>query len=314
MTEFVNLMKYAFGDNNERKRILNKIQDKRVVQLLQSEDIENTTLIQEEVYKEVLAGANPMLCMRDALPVIKVNTNSLRYVIGESGSYAAEVAEGAEIPINTQDYTKVDFVIKKVGVRPLITKELIEDGLFDIVALELRKAGENIENKLNKDAVEALLRGASATAVTYNATNGGVQAVASAITNIKKNGFVPNTLVLSAYAEGELLKDSNLAYANRAGDTEAIRRGGIGTTLLGLTPYVTTVDAESNSKIFGDGAATGSPIAVVYDKNAAGAIAMRRDLTVDRYEDPIRDLVGMSITMRYATEPLLGKSISIIKV
>lgn len=314
MSEFVNLMRYAMADNNERKRILNKIQDKRVVQLLQSEDIENTTLIQEEVYKEVLAGANPMLCMRDALPVIKVNTNSLRYVIGESGSYAAEVAEGAEIPINTQDYTKVDFVIKKVGVRPLITKELIEDGLFDIVALELRKAGENIENKLNKDAVESLLKGALADSVDYSATSGGVQAVASAITNVKKNGFVPNTLVLSAYAEGELLKDSNLAYANRAGDTEAIRRGGIGTTLLGLTPYVTTVDAELGGETFGNSAAEDSPIALVYDKNAAGAIAMRRDLTVDRYEDPIRDLVGMSVTMRYATEPLLGKSISIIKV
>jgi hypothetical protein len=48
---------------------------------------------------------------------------------------------------------------------------------------------------------------------------------------------------------------------------------------------------------------------MILDSTHAGAIAMRRDLTVDRYEDPIRDLVGMSVTMRYDVKYLMGGAI-----
>lgn len=310
MSRFVELMRYATGSTDTRKQLLSKIDDRRIVQLLQSEEIEKTTLIQEEVYKEVLAGAEPQICMREALPVIKMDRNALRYVMGEAGSYAPVIAEGAEIPIDTQNYTAVNFTVKKVGKRPLITRELIEDGLFDVAALEIRKASASVENRLNKDAVEMLLNSASATSVsTATADTLSVADIAKAIGIAKKNNFVPDTLILSAQGESTLLADSNLAYVNRAGDSEALRRGSIGTTLLGLKPYTTTVAAvDSTSHDFG-GTDDGDCLAIVIDRTHAGAIGMRRDLTVDQYDDPIRDLEGMSITMRYDVKPFFGEAI-----
>jgi len=307
-------MKYAFGDNADRKKILVRLQksndrkDMRIVKLLQSEEIESTTLIQEEVFSTVLEGAEPAQCMRDALPIIKVNTNALRYVVGEEGAYAGEVAEGAEIPIDTQDYTKRDFTIKKVGVRPLITKELIEDGLFDVIDLELRKAGAKIENKLNKDALEELLNNVANSVTVGTADQLSVGDIASALQSVRGSNFQPDKLILSSLGEGTLLADSNLAYVAYAGDNAALRRGSVGASLLGLTPMVTTVDAKDSSGNSWGGTDAGDILAIVLDGDHAGATAMRRDLTVDRYEDPIRDLVGISITMRYDVKYLMSKA------
>jgi len=314
MSRFIELMKYAFGDNADRKKILVRLQksndrkDMRIVKLLQSEEIESTTLIQEEVFSTVLEGAEPAQCMRDALPIIKVNTNALRYVVGEEGAYAGEVAEGAEIPIDTQDYTKRDFTIKKVGVRPLITKELIEDGLFDVIDLELRKAGAKIENKLNKDALEELLNNVANSVTVGTADQLSVGDIASALQSVRGSNFQPDKLILSSLGEGTLLADSNLAYVAYAGDNAALRRGSVGASLLGLTPMVTTVDAKDSSGNSWGGTDAGDILAIVLDGDHAGATAMRRDLTVDRYEDPIRDLVGISITMRYDVKYLMSKA------
>jgi len=297
-------MRYAMADNKDRPKLLSKFQDPIIVKLLQSEDIENTTLVQEEVYKTVLEGAEPQLCMREALPILKVKSNALRYVIGEAGSYAEEVAEGAEIPIDTQDYSKADFVIKKVGRRPLITNELIEDGLFDVIALELKKAGAAIENKLNKDALDALIASAQASDGLTTADTLTVADVANAIGKAKAKNFIPDTLILSPVGESTLLRDSNLVYVNRAGDNAALRGGNIGASLLGLKPYTTSVTATGWG-----GTDSGNPIALVIDRVHAGAIAMRRDLSIEQYKDPIRDLAGMSITMRYDVKTFFSNAI-----
>lgn len=304
MSEFVNLMKYAVADNKDKPKLLSRFQNPNIVKLLQSEDIENTTLIQEEVYKTVLEGAEPQLCMREALPVLKVKSNALRYVMGESGTYAEEVAEGAEIPIDTQDYSKTDFVIKKIGRRPLITNELIEDGLFDVIALELKKAGAALENKLNMDALNTLINSAIASEALTSAGIVQVSDIATAIGKVKKNNFIPDTLILSPTAESTLLRDSNLVYVNRAGDNSALRGGNIGATLLGLKPYTTSVTGDGWG-----GETSGDTLALVIDRTHAGAIAMRRDLTIEQYKDPIRDLAGMSITMRYDVKSFFSNAI-----
>lgn len=41
---------------------------------------------------------------------------------------------------------------------------------------------------------------------------------------------------------------------------------------------------------------------MVLDPSHAGIIAMRRDYTVEQYDDPIHDLVGISATMRFGVE------------
>jgi hypothetical protein len=41
---------------------------------------------------------------------------------------------------------------------------------------------------------------------------------------------------------------------------------------------------------------------LVFDSKSSGGIGMRQDLRVEQYKDPIRDLVGMAMTMRAACQ------------
>jgi len=314
--KLVKLLQYAFAGNTERSRMLNSEDFKKTVldtipketrELMKSEGLESTTLLQEEVYKTIVEGGQPFRCMREVLPVIKTDSYSVRIVYGESGSYADEIAEGAKIPVNTQSLSKRDITIKKYGTRPLITNELIEDGLFDIVELELRWAGARLENTLNREVLKELLKDMNGISdVDPAGTHIAVTDIAKARAAVRAKGYMPTVLVTSPTAEGYLLADSNLAYVSYAGTNVPLTEGKI-PTILGLKPYTcgvttgyTTASATTPKWDVADEAY--DYYAMVLDPSHAGIIAMRRDYTVEQYDDPIHDLVGISATMRFGVE------------
>jgi hypothetical protein len=323
------LLEYGFAGNAERSRLLNKESFKKDLEgtscffpddknperidgykaLLQSERnaINASTLVQEEVYKTVVEGSEPFKCWRECQPIIQTDSYSVRFVKGEEGTYAQAVAEGAKITIDTQEYTKTDITIDKYGVRPLITNELIEDGLFDVIDLELKKAGARMENKLNRVILKAVLAGITTNTLNPAGPHITVSDVAQGIGKIKKQNYLPDTLVLHPTAEAYLMQDSNLAYVAWAGGNEALRNYSIGTKLMGLTPYDCTA-TDAASPTWDDTTAGSDVTALVLSKNDLGATCMRRDLTVEQYDDPIHDLVGIALTMRYGYGVLREKA------
>lgn len=303
MSELRKLLNYHIASPEKKEELIKTISNSQVRKLLLSEDITSTTLIQEEVYKTVLEGAEPKGVMRGILPVLKMDRQDMRYVMGSVGTYAEVVAEGAEIPIENQSYTKATFESKKVGTRPIITTELVEDALFDIIELELKKAGQRVENKLNRDAINELIANVSGdVSFTNTSTDLAVSTVRDAITAVQEANREPDTLIMTPGFQGYLMKDSNLAFANRAGTDDVIKTGGFPGTILGLKPYVLSVTTANGSWAYNQSAIG----ALVLDSMTAGAIGMRRDLTVDQYDDPIRDLVGIAVTMRYDVKTLDG--------
>ena len=306
MSKLTKLLEYGFAGNNEKSRLMNKesfkktIGDEAYKTLLQSENyaITNSTLVQEEIYKTVIEGAEPFKCMREVVPTVNTNSYSVRFVKGEAGTYADQIAEGGKIPIDTQTYSKTDITINKYGTRPLITNELIEDALFDVVELELKKAGARLENKLNRVILAALLAGISTNTLSPAGAHLQVSDIALAISKIKKNNYLPNIIVTHPTAEAYLLQDSNLAYVSYAGSPGALRQGDVGAKLMGLKPYTCTA-TDAASPTWDDTTAASDVTALVLSKEDIGALCMRRDLTIEQYDDPIHDLIGMSLTMRY---------------
>jgi len=325
MTTLTKLLEYGFAGPNEQKRILKSYGFKKTLEgkiafdkegeelgdahaLLQSDAqaIADSTLVQEEVYNTVIEGTEPVRCMRDVFPVVATDSYSVRFVKGEVGTYADKVSEGGAIPIDTQTYTKQDITIDKYGTRPLITNELIEDGLFDVVDLELRKAGARMENKLNRVILYQILQGTYAIATnTLNPAGPhiAISDYARAIALVKDDNFIPDIMVTHPIAEGYLLQDSNLAYASYANGTEALRGGSIGSRILGLKPYTCTA-TDAADPTWDDTTAASDVTSFICSKNDLGVLCMRRDLTVEQYDDPIHDLIGMSLTMRYGCDVL----------
>jgi len=314
MGRLATLLKYADAGPNERKKLLNSnafrkaVGEKTVVKLQEASDIAETTLLQEEVLKKVVEGAEPAVCFRDILPIIKTDSYSVRVVKSTGGEYAEDIAEGGVIPVNTTELSKVDITINKIGTRPLITKEVIEDALFDIVEIELEKAGRRMENKLNRDCLYEILSGITTTD-TDPATDNyfKVSDIATALKKVKTENFTPDTIVMHPHAEGLLLQDSNLVYVAYAGGDQTLRTGKI-PTLLGLKPYTCSVTTGSTSYYWDDTDSASHYMALVIDSKNMAYIGMRRDLTVERYEDPIHDLEGISVTMRYGVKTIQPKA------
>jgi HK97 family phage major capsid protein len=317
MSKLTKLLEYGFAGDAERTRMLNKESFKTIVgkdthTLLQSEKtaIDDSTLVQEEVYKTVIEGTEPVKCMREVVPIFNTDSYSIRFVKGETGAYATKVAEGAKIEIDTQYYTKQDITIDKYGVRPLITNELIEDALFDVVELELKKAGAKLENAVNRQCLYQMLQGTYKFATSTLSPAGAhiaISDIAQAVGKVKKQDFLPDTLVLHPTAEAYLLQDSNLAYVSYAGGPGALRQGNVGNTIMGLKPYTCTA-TDSATPIWDDTTAASDVTAMVFSKKDFAALCMRRDLTIEQYDDPIHDLIGISLTMRFGTDVLNEKA------
>jgi len=303
-SRFVKLLEYAFAGNSERKKMLNSesfkrtVGDRAVKMLLQAEDITETTLLQEEVIKKVFEGAEPAKCVRNVFPVQKTKSYSVRFIVGGAGAYADEVAEGAAIPVNEESYSKIDVEVKKYATRPLITKEMIDDGLFNIIEHEIKKAGLRLENTLNRVVLEKLLSELDGiTAIDPAGTHIAVTDIANAIAKVKEKNWMPDVLITHPSAEGYLLQDSNLVYVAYAG-TEAPLREGTIPRLLGLKPYTLSVTTSGTEQWDGTDAAN-HYYALVLDSNNSAVIVMRDDITISQYEDPIRDLVGITAKMRF---------------
>lgn len=286
----------------------------RARELLLSEALETSTLTQTEIYRTIIEGAEPFKCMRNAVPIFKMNSNVMQINLGETGSYAGFVAEGAEIPINNQDYTARTWTAKKLGERPVITNEMVNDALFNVIELEVRKTGARIENSLNQWMLQALMDNAGnehdlAAAIS---TNGGVKAAIAARALLVADGFIPDTIITNPAITPYLFLDFVPGYNPVA---QQITQSGTLPSVMGCKVFECGVSCSSTSaptaatNAWGD-KTDGNMGMLVFDSANAGGIGMRQDTRVEQYSDPIRDLTGISVTMRAACQYGLANAIA----
>lgn len=267
---------------------------KPVRELLLSDKIEGTNLIQTEVLATVIEGAEPAKCFLDILPTYRTKGNSLRVPYGASGTYAEEYPEGAEIKIKTQDYSSAVFAPKKYAQRPLISKEMVEDANVDVIEQEVRKAGYAVTNAAEKNCLSEILEDSNQEHDT-GGSNQGLKAVISARAIVRGLGMIPDFVVMHPEAEAMVLRDF-VAPASPGADN-VLRGTGMPDGYLGLKWRVCNVEDASSSHTW-DYDSDGDIGMLVIDSTRVGGIHMPRPLTVDNYEDPVHDLVGMTVSMR----------------
>jgi hypothetical protein len=273
-------------------------------ELLLTESIASTSLLNEEVLRTVLAGADKMKVFRNAgVAMYQTKSNALRVPLGEAQVNAPVVSEGAPIPDRTQEYGYRDFSIVKYGMKPRISYEMVEDGLVDVVAEEIFFAGAAIENKLNYDSLTALITNGtgvgSITTAGANTAGGSLAAMLDCVNTIRKAGFFPDTAIITSVVEHDLMHKDQLAYANYAGGSEVIRTGRLPKNVYGLNIFITdngstTVDG-TNPWAYVDSNDVGL---VVMEAKRAFGIAMRRDTTVNKFDDIEKELHTLTATMR----------------
>ena len=209
-----------------------------------------------------------------------------------------EVGEGAEVVLDNISFSTVTYTPKKYGIAIRITREMIEDSQFDIKNLNLQTVGKRFaENETN------LVLGQLDNAA--NTVAGGAQVtlanVAEAIFNVEDGeDYMPSDYLVGNEVHQDLMNIDTFVDANKAGNTDLMARGFVG-TIFGLTVSRFSTNAGSNA------AATSS---YVFDRNNAYGIAIARDITVEGLVLPSFDMEGAVATQRIDVKVLRTNAIS----
>jgi HK97 family phage major capsid protein len=206
-----------------------------------------------------------------------------------------QIAEGAEVPLDIGTISTYTLTPKKYGLRPLITKEMMEDGKFDLIAYNLNEAGYQMARKLDSLLAAQLVAGD--TAASHTVSGGAAITVAninSAIYNLEYDGYKATDFIVSAEVAMDLRNIDTFVEADKAG---------VSNPSLGLIGRILGMNVHQTNNIT-------AKYAFVIDRSHALAIAEKRPVTIERYNDVTRDLSGVVITARWDTRYHQANAIS----
>jgi len=274
-----------------------------VRELLKSEAIDGTTLIQTEFYNTIIEGASLAKAMRTAVPKVTMTSNKVTIPFRKSAGYMKEVPEAAEAPIDESEIINRDIAAKTYRERSLITQNMVDDCQYDLIAEEAKHHGERAENTLNHIILGVMLQG-SELEHDSEGSNQGTKSVATAKGKVRAKGYIPDTLVMCPDAE-TLIGKEYLVTSN-TGSQQAIL--GQLPPMLGLKPH--TVGTTTSSSTYTWGYAADSNIGmIVYDSRVAAKYGLRQDIMLENYRDPVRDLNGAVVKLRFGAVVGLGDAI-----
>ena len=213
-----------------------------------------------------------------------------------------QVGEGAEIPLDAQEYSSVTFTPKKYGVAIRITTEMMEDSQFELLQRNIRIAGRRFAENETKliltalDSANTTVAGGAAVTIA-NITNA-MANIEGANADFKATDFLFGKTMLN-----HLRNIDTFVEANKAGNTEMLNRGFIG-TLYGMT----CATFSSSSTVVP--AAANAGYGYVFDRSQCYGIAIKRDLTVENFMLPSFDMEGAAITQRLDVQLLRSTAVS----
>jgi hypothetical protein len=310
-----------FAGKSEAKQLINARIPKKLTiehydskvynarELLLSEGLASTPLVQIQYFNTVLEGARLVKCAREAIRaerMTKGNTIRLPFQ-STNANRAPEVPEMAPYRNSGTTYSYRDFTIKKYGEIAPITDEMIADSLYNTMALEVGVLGEHLENALNYEAIGVITQncGKSADAATTAGSQGikalanaklAVQGLASTEITTATGGFTADTAIVTTEFDCNLNKEFLLT--NYWGGQSVVN--GSQPPALGLRYFVTS--SPINSSSYGSiwKYATDNDIGgIVFNRMAAGAYVMREDITIEDLKEPLQDLTTAKGKIRF---------------
>jgi len=272
-----------------RKKMGKAVKSTRLHEILLSDSSQATAKVLDIVWeaaKPNLIGRKLAVVIAQDAPIIKIPRATL--------SKAYEVAEGAEIPVSTEEYDNITLTPKKYGVRPLISREMVEDAEWDVIEYQLAEAGRAMADIETEKIVSQMIIDAGNSVA---AATSGTLAYSDVVNIFKEclvDGFTPDTIAIHPTELADLLKDTAIQKAMEWGG-QAVAPSGQIATLLGMQVLVSTKVTSGT--------------ALIVDSKHAGVLFIRRDITTEEYEDPIKDLAGVAVTSRWAYATLRANAI-----
>ena len=208
------------------------------------------------------------------------------------------VAEGAEVTLDQQAFETVEYRPVKYGVAIRITREMREDSQFELLQRNIRTAGKRFAESETSliltqlDAANSTVTGGAAITIAN---------LAEAIYNVENEDYDPTDILVGNEIAQDLRNIDTFVEADKAGNTEMMSRGFIG-TIFGKSVHRFSTNAAPSS--------THAKYAYVFDRTQTYGIAISRDLTVENFTLPIYDMDGAVLTKRIDVKLLRSKAVS----
>ena len=209
------------------------------------------------------------------------------------------VGEGAEIPIDQTAYTSFNLKPVKWGVALRITKEMLEDGKWNLLSHNLKVSGKRFAEKETELIIQDALDNATNTVTGGAAIT--IANITSAMQYLDDEDYTPTTLFVGMEVLNDLRNIDTFVEANKVGNTEMLQRGFLG-TIYGLNVIKFSTNAAPSS--------TYSKYAYVTDKMHAYVIAEKRTVTVENFSLPVYDMEAASVTQRLKIRHLRAQAIA----
>lgn len=216
---------------------------------------------------------------------------------------SALAGEGTITP-SELTYDSLKLEPAEVGAAVQVTKDAIEESKVDLLRDCTTELGEALAQKEDVDILAALSSATTNTVYGGDATSTAdiasgdtltPQLVIKAISYVRDDNFNPDVLFIAPEQQYTLGTHSQFE-ANKFGSTEVINRGIIG-SYFGVT-VVTSTNVPSGT------GGTATDVAyhdcILMDSKRAGAIAIKRNPTVETDYNPLSRRHQIAATMKYA--------------
>lgn len=251
-----------------------------------------------EINRIVVEAAKPNLIGRELTTIWRTDRPTYRWIRAIKIPRGHDVGEMGEIPSAGERYDNVDVTHRKTGVRPQITREMIEDAVWDVVARQVAEGGRAMAQRETEIILTLLNTLATAgnnfqgSGAQTNAATGGTTAyvdVVKRLGDVRGQDFFVDTLVLNPTGETSILQDDKFIHAFYFGGLmrKALAPSETFGQVLGFRTLVSTLATVGN--------------AIILDSKRHAGLVIRRDVTAENLVDPVRDLQGIAFTERFNT-------------
>jgi HK97 family phage major capsid protein len=205
-------------------------------------------------------------------------------------------AEGTEVPLDQTEYTSFNLKPEKYGVSIRITRELLEDGKWNLLQHNIKTAGKRFAENENSLIISDALDNASNTVAGGAAIT--IANLTRAMQYLEDEDYEATSLFVGMEVLNDLRNIDTFVEANKVGNTEMLNMGFLG-TIYGMNVMKVSTNAGMTTTT-----------AYVTDKAHAYVIAEKRPITIENFDLPTFDLSGAVITHRLKVRHIRAEAIA----
>lgn len=273
----------------------------------------HSVLYEPAVAADIVSDISISVLPPEQLPGTTTNVD----ILVDGGYRVWTVSSGAQMPTETLQTTQATLDFSNTyGINFRIANDLIEDSQWNLIETHIAQAGREIGEKASELACDVLIAGADGDG-TLNTEAGGANTtlmvdVLNAYNANLQDGYTSDTYLLSRHVwfDAVMQDTTYTSYANVWHDA-VIATNGDNVRLFGMNLIFNENPALAASAT--TGTAYEDLDSVVFSKNFSLLSGRKRWLRIENYSEPIKDLVGATVTFRQDSVSVYDDSICRIR-